>query len=202
MPPKATKADALRGQRRFSVVEPHEWLVGSEIWVPSPNDEVLFDKGEPHQCEGFFSIMFFNAVVWKYHNNIESSEQKKYLSIMNHATAHVLIVIAHVKSIAGTDVICDVNGEQKKFSLRECRNVNARVDPLLVQDLSKLTHVNDAAVLDFLRVRYINDQIYVSLIEGGGTFDRIPIGQTSHDWSDPKFIHENLFVRRHMQPNY
>lgn len=45
---KTSKGHALRHQRRFSIVGAGEWLVGEAIWVPSPNDEVVFDKGD-HQ---------------------------------------------------------------------------------------------------------------------------------------------------------
>lgn len=48
MPPKIgkpSKAALLRHQRQFSIVEPHEWIVGSDLWVPSADEEVVFDKG-------------------------------------------------------------------------------------------------------------------------------------------------------------
>lgn len=54
-----------------------------------------------------------------------------------------------------------MDGQTNVFPLSECRNANARIDPLVIQDLTKLTHINDAAVLDFLKVRYVNNHIYV-----------------------------------------
>lgn len=71
------------------------------------------------------------------------------------------LITGIVKFFALPNVNVTVNGKEESYPLNDCRNVNTDTDPLATNDLAKLAHINDAAVLDFLKVRYMKNEIYV-----------------------------------------
>lgn len=73
-----------------------------------------------------------------------------------------LYALATVKSISGTDLTVEVDGQSKTVPQKDCLNANVGVKPETCNDLSKLPHANEAAALDILRERYERDLIYVS----------------------------------------
>ncbi|CBZ52012.1 hypothetical protein NCLIV_018020 [Neospora caninum Liverpool] len=71
-----------------------------------------------------------------------------------------MYVKAIVKSISGTQLTVDIDGNTKTVEVAECLNANVGIDPVTVVDLAKLPHANEACALEVMRERYVRDQIY------------------------------------------
>lgn len=57
-------------------------------------------------------------------------------------------------------------GDNSTFEvpLSNAWNTNSQIDPMTYGDIGMLPHTNVPCILDFLRHRYMNDQIYVSTL--------------------------------------